>query len=270
MAANANITAALALRVPAPTGTENVTEQKVKANAVVEATTDTIAQIEITPDDAIAGDPQTIEIQLMAVEIAVTITNATNVLDATSHGLEDGQPIFFTGTVLPTGITAGTVYYIRDATTNDFKIATVVAGTAFDFSDDGTAVKVRPVGRVVLNPSYPSIGPAVPIVVRDSVNGTPNDFRTIKAIQAVLRPLDVDANALGTVQITCGDPTQWYEHFNLVLDLAFTAGGAQNWPSWTAPIPAGFLYDTDYHLLVRVKDDSSNVNLLLLINLLGN
>jgi len=50
-----------------------------------------------------------------------------------------GTRSFFTLVgVLPTGITAGTVYYVRDKTTDTFKIAATAGGSAIDITGAGT------------------------------------------------------------------------------------------------------------------------------------
>ena len=73
----------------------------------------------------------------------VTITNATPaVVTYTSSGLITGTPVVFTTTgALPTGITAGTTYYVLTAlTASTFTIATTVGGTAINTSSAGSGV----------------------------------------------------------------------------------------------------------------------------------
>jgi hypothetical protein len=62
-----------------------------------------------------------------------------------THGLLDGQGITLTADVMPTGLVAGTVYYLVSKDTNTFKLATTPGGTAIDFTTDGTAVKITTV-----------------------------------------------------------------------------------------------------------------------------
>lgn len=61
----------------------------------------------------------------------VTITIATpGVISWTAHGLSNGQAIqFTTNGSLPTGLTAGTTYYIVSAATDTFQLATTVGGS---------------------------------------------------------------------------------------------------------------------------------------------
>lgn len=72
---------------------------------------------------------------------AVTFTaNAgTDVITANTHGLSDGNILLMTSTgTLPAGLSANTIYYVRDATTNTFKVSTSVGGSAVDITDTGS------------------------------------------------------------------------------------------------------------------------------------
>lgn len=71
---------------------------------------------------------------------AVTADAGTDFLTATSHGLEDGDHIFLTniGGALPAGLAVNTSYYVRDKTTNTFKVTATVGGTAVDITGAGT------------------------------------------------------------------------------------------------------------------------------------
>lgn len=267
MPAIANLGASLALSVPAPEGTSNEIQQRLSADAVIAAVTNTIAQIAYTVTDAITGDDQTVELQLMAPAQSVTADTGTEKITLAAHGFADGQAVQFTGT-LPAPLVAGTTYYVRDAATNDFKLAASVGGAAINLTTAGTAVKVRPFGALAL--TYPYHQPGTPVQVREQVTGEVNDFTTIRAIQVIFRPLDVTADASGRAQLTMGDPTDRYGHFSACLKLDFTAGAEQTWPTWLAALPAGLDYDTAYHLTLRIAAGDSNENGLILINLLGN
>jgi hypothetical protein len=64
----------------------------------------------------------------------------TDVFTADEHGLTDGLTVvvFDTlGAVLPTGLTEGTIYFVRDATTDTFKLALTSGGDAVAISADG-------------------------------------------------------------------------------------------------------------------------------------
>jgi hypothetical protein len=66
----------------------------------------------------------------------VTITIASpGVVTWTGHGLANGQPVrFLTTGALPTGITAGKVYFVKNAATNTFQISATSGGSAINTS----------------------------------------------------------------------------------------------------------------------------------------
>jgi hypothetical protein len=87
-----------------------------------------------TNDNATAGNVGELQISSCpgpATTATVTITIAApGVITWTTHGFTTACPVVFTTSVsLPTGITAGTVYYVVPAsiTTNTFQIATTIA-----------------------------------------------------------------------------------------------------------------------------------------------
>lgn len=69
-----------------------------------------------------------------------TADNSTDTITSAAHGLSDGDVIVFhtlTGT-LPSGLTAGTPYYVRDSATDTFKVATTSGGSAVNITTNGT------------------------------------------------------------------------------------------------------------------------------------
>lgn len=79
-----------------------------------------------------------------APESTVTISVAEpGVVTWTAHGLTAGQPVVFSTTgTLPTGLTAGTVYYVVAAglTADAFSVAATAGGTPIDTSGAGSGV----------------------------------------------------------------------------------------------------------------------------------
>ena len=66
------------------------------------------------------------------------INAGTNVITIAGHGLLDTDQIkFTTADTMPANLTSGTTYYVRDKTTNTFKVAAASGGTAIDI-DQGT------------------------------------------------------------------------------------------------------------------------------------
>jgi hypothetical protein len=79
------------------------------------------------------GDPQ-----------EFTVDPATDVFTKIGHGWSNNQKVVFYGTSVPGALTAGVVYFVRDATTDTFKVESSIGGGAIDItsrpSDDGALV----------------------------------------------------------------------------------------------------------------------------------
>lgn len=75
-------------------------------------------------------------------ESVVTISNADPAVVAwNAHGLVAGTPVTFGTTgALPTGLTAGTVYYVVNPTANAFSVAATAGGAAIATTTAGTGV----------------------------------------------------------------------------------------------------------------------------------
>lgn len=69
-----------------------------------------------------------------------TADNTTDTITASAHGLSNGDRVAFTNTggVLPAGITTATEYFVRNMTTNSFKLSTTPTGSILNITDDGT------------------------------------------------------------------------------------------------------------------------------------
>ena len=96
-----------------------------------------------------------------------------------AHGLLDGNIVqVASDTTLPTGLSASTNYYVRDKTTNTFKLATTSGGTAIAYTNAGSGthswVYGSPVtnGTWALNSSSITVVSAVGIRVGQKVSGT--------------------------------------------------------------------------------------------------
>jgi hypothetical protein len=83
---------------------------------------------------------------------------STNKITSNAHGLVNGTILRFTSLGTITGLTANTTnYYVVNATTNDFQVATTAGGSAVDLTgtDDTVSGRVLP-GIYVLGPGIPS------------------------------------------------------------------------------------------------------------------
>lgn len=71
---------------------------------------------------------------------SVGFVDATNRVTLNAHGLTNGSAIYFSSIASTSGISINTVYYVINATTNDFQLAMTVGGIVVDLSTDGTGV----------------------------------------------------------------------------------------------------------------------------------
>jgi len=88
----------------------------------------------------------TLPAYIPSATITVTIA-APGVVTWTAHGMSNGDPVAFTTTgALPTGITAGVTYYVTNAATDTFELASYVGGPSITTS--GTQSGVHTGSRV--------------------------------------------------------------------------------------------------------------------------
>src|SRR3990167_1544173 len=73
-------------------------------------------------------------------KLSATFTAATtDIITSAAHGLIEGDLIqVSSATTLPAGLSASTDYYVRDVTTNTFKVSTTMGGSVVDITDTGT------------------------------------------------------------------------------------------------------------------------------------
>jgi hypothetical protein len=74
---------------------------------------------------------------LAAFNSTSDVDDTTEIITSAAHGLIDGTRITVAAASgdLPTGLAASTNYYLRDVTTNTFKVATTPGGTAVNLTD---------------------------------------------------------------------------------------------------------------------------------------
>lgn len=117
----------------------------------------------------------------------VTITNGSDAdITWTAHGLVAGQPVIFSTTgSLPTGLTAGTVYYViaTGLTANTFKVSATKGGSAITTSSAGSGTHTAdapPVGKTRLfyalahNANNPGGGSSAAFLLNTSLAITTN------------------------------------------------------------------------------------------------
>ncbi len=77
-----------------------------------------------------------------------TADAATDVITSPAHGFADTNQIVFYGGTPPAGLTEGTIYFVRDATTDTFKVAATSGGVAINLTSAGSNQCV--VSRIVV------------------------------------------------------------------------------------------------------------------------
>lgn len=106
-------------------------------NSVAETVAAYSASTVYKTDDEVRSDT-THRIYTSALGLAATVTMTIAspcVVTKAAHGYSNGTPVAFTTTgALPTGITAGTVYYLINVAADTFQIAATVGGTAINTS----------------------------------------------------------------------------------------------------------------------------------------
>jgi hypothetical protein len=78
---------------------------------------------------------------------AVTGVSATDIITSAGHGFLNGNQVVFSGLTGGAGLSAGTTYYVINATTNTFQVSTTWGGPAVDFTTDITAGNVQTVAN---------------------------------------------------------------------------------------------------------------------------
>jgi len=106
----------------------------------------------LTTGNFLCGGPLTPASQ---VSLACTAVASTDVITTQAvHGFSAGDNVEFEaalGTAVPTGLTAGTVYYViaTGLTTTAFEVSTTSGGAAVNITADGGAIVRKVVGKIV-------------------------------------------------------------------------------------------------------------------------
>jgi hypothetical protein len=145
------------------------------------------------------NDPVVLSILPNKKVVTVTIASP-GVFTLVAHGYVAGQPVVFSTTgALPTGLTAGTTYYVISAglTTDNFEVSTTVGGSAVNTS--GSQSGSHFCAQAGAMPTFSTAG----LLVAGTVYyvGTVVDANTI-----TLSTTAANANPLGTATVASGSP----------------------------------------------------------------
>lgn len=105
-----------------------------------------------------------------------TVTNADDKFTAADHGLTNGDRVEITATTLPTGVTAGKVYYVVGVSGSDFQISTSSGGSAVSLSDDGTSVYFKEWSAALSDPNGEDIASTVDDWIQVKIEMTANSM----------------------------------------------------------------------------------------------
>lgn len=79
------------------------------------------------------------DVDLVGTDGPVTLNGTADTVERTAHGYVNGNPISLYNIVTTTGVTEGQVYYVVNATANDFQVASTPGGSAIGLTSNGSA-----------------------------------------------------------------------------------------------------------------------------------
>jgi len=78
-----------------------------------------------------------------AQSMSVTFTDTGDLVTSAGHGFRNGDSVIFTNVTTTTGITAFTLYYVINATTDTFQVSSAYGGSGLALTSDGTGTALR-------------------------------------------------------------------------------------------------------------------------------
>ena len=128
-----------------------------------------------------------------------------------AHGLVANDPVYFTGTTLPTGITAGTKYFVKTVpSTSTFTVSNTVGGAAKTFTAVGSAVKVWAVNKapkVIVTVAATGVALKPTGSIKVFIGTTSNDVTVAHEITSGSTGLTIGAD--GTLTATLSKAELW-------------------------------------------------------------
>jgi hypothetical protein len=114
------------------------------------------------------------------------------VITVPAHGLANNTPIKFSGNNMPGGLTAGTTYYVRNATTNTFNISTTSGGASI-------AITAAGLGEVFVSRIYSVFLPTLDTdKIKDTIIGKVTRSGTTYTVESYY---DVSGESVTTLEL---------------------------------------------------------------------
>lgn len=119
-----------------------------------------------------AADPDRVEIHVTdttfgsvaADEQAFTGEESDDVITCAGHGYQNGDVVQLSGVTGLTGLSEDTTYFVRDVSTDTFKLAATASGAAIDITLDGSGTVVRGFQRVLYYVALGGASSADPVI----------------------------------------------------------------------------------------------------------
>ena len=155
---------------------------------------------------------------------ACTMDISTDYVTLAGHGYTNGEKVVFrTIGTLPTGLTAGTTYYVRDKTTDTFKVEASVGGGAIDLSGANgsghTAEQPLDAVHCLQHPQYVSLNTNRGAISESSPCLEPMNW----AADGARIHVATDATALGALWATANDRSGYVSKL-ISTDVTYVSG----------------------------------------------
>jgi hypothetical protein len=114
----------------------------------------------------------------IAAAVAVTFTDAGDLVNRTAHGFQTGEKIAFSSITSTTGISTYTTYYVITSNANDFQVSDTAGGAAKALTTNGSGSVYRPQYRQVVITIVPNGGNITSLKLRNlhSTSGLPATY----------------------------------------------------------------------------------------------
>lgn len=106
-------------------------------------------------------------------ELAATGVASSDIVTASGSAYANGDRVYFTAITGGTGLTAGTIYFVRDVAGATFKLAATLGGAAINFTTDISAATLRKVSSGLISGACATAGVYVATVTAINASVAP-------------------------------------------------------------------------------------------------